>query len=214
MRVFPLLAKLWRQLPGQSAVGPSQLYSKLAKRRFARDFFQSVQEDYQLLSPHLPGSLGTFVDIGSGIAALDLFLLLDNPQSRVCLVDRTEVSNSIWYGLEEDGAFYNSLDLAIELLVANGVEADRIQTYEAPEDRILPLATNSVDLVISTLSWGFHYPVSIYLDEVTRVMKPSGTLILEIRKGSDESNQLAPHFTLEPIVQKNGFVRFKCFARR
>ena len=34
-----------------------------------------------------------------------------------------------------------------------------------------------IDLVISSISWGFHYPVSTYIEEVNSILKPGGLLI-------------------------------------
>lgn len=49
-----------------------------------------------------------------------------------------------------------------------------------PELTVPP--SNQIDLVISTVSWGHHYPIGEYVDEVKAVLKPEGRLILDIRK--------------------------------
>jgi len=43
------------------------------------------------------------------------------------------------------------------------------------------MAENSVDIVYSHMSWGFHYPVNTYGEAVYRVLKPGGRLILTLR---------------------------------
>lgn len=43
-----------------------------------------------------------------------------------------------------------------------------------------------LDLVISLVSWGFHFPVSTYLDQVHDLLREGGRLILDLRKRKDQ----------------------------
>ena len=52
----------------------------------------------------------------------------------------------------------------------------------------------ALDLVISLISWGFHYPVAVYADQVREILRPGGRVILDVRKGTDGREQLEARF--------------------
>ncbi len=78
--------------------------------------------------------------------------------------------------------------------MANGVPAACIQLLEATDTRTI-LVPTSVHLVLSLLSWGFHYPVHIYLDQVYQLPSPDGIVILDVRKGTDGVPKLRQRFS-------------------
>ena len=55
------------------------------------------------------------------------------------------------------------------------------------------------DVVISIISWGFHYPVSTYLEDVHEALVPGGVAILDIRNGTDGVAALRRRFHVEQI---------------
>ncbi len=69
------------------------------------------------------------------------------------------------------------------VLTGNSVPASSLTTLEARDDAGIDLP-QQVDLVISLISWGFHYPVATYLDRTHELLKPGGRLILDVRKGT------------------------------
>jgi hypothetical protein len=67
--------------------------------------------------------------------------------------------------------------------------------------------------VISLISWGFHYPVNVYLSEVSRVLSKNGAVILDVRKDSPGLNDLRSRFgTVTTLSEKPKFLRV--LARR
>jgi hypothetical protein len=90
--------------------------------------------------------------------------------------------------------FYSSLECAADIVRANGFpNANHFRTVNAEKGAIAALGDASVDLVMSVLSWGFHYPISTYADEVRRVLKPvSGRLIIQ---GVKDTAGMAKAFT-------------------
>lgn len=117
-------------------------------------------------------------DIGCGYAFFDLFLAQEL-KAEVVLID-LESNEHRHFGFNAEGAVYSRLARAKELLRANGVAAKRITTLNpgktAPE-RIRP-----VDLVVSFLSCGFHYPVDSYLPFLDKALTPGGTAIFDLRE--------------------------------
>lgn len=59
------------------------------------------------------------------------------------------------------------------------------------------------DVIVSTRSWGFHYPVDAYLHRARHAVKPGGIVALEIRHGTDGAAKMQAHFRLvgeEPAI--------------
>ena len=116
-------------------------------------------------------------DIGCGYAFFDLFLARDMAAD-LLLID-LEANERRHFGFRAEGAAYSSLSVARRLLEDNGVEPGRIRTLnprdEAAED------AGPVDLAVSFLSCGFHYPVDVYLSFLDRALTPGGAAIFDLR---------------------------------
>ena len=82
------------------------------------------------------------------------------------------MDRNIHYGYEKTSSFYNSLLVAKDLLVMNGVSEDFIILSEANGDGIL--TQNKIDIIISLISWGFHYPIHVYLNRVRELLSQRG----------------------------------------
>ena len=93
-----------------------------------------------------------------------------------------EESDSRHFGFAEEGAGYASLERARDFLVANGVPAEGITLVNPRHEDVSKVAP--VDLAISLISCGFHYPASTYEDFFRNNVNPGGAIVLDIRKGS------------------------------
>lgn len=132
-------------------------------------FTFSLKEDLGRIQSVLPKKVARILDIGCGMAGIDVVLKRIYPAAELWLLDGDGVDPRDGW-LDERGAF-SSRDAANALLAANGVKADRwinVNTKEALE----------ADLVISLASWGYHYPLSTY--NVTR-----GLCIADLRKAKE-----------------------------
>ncbi len=119
-------------------------------------------------------------DIGCGYAFFDLFLARDL-KSDVVLID-LESNEHKHFGFKSEGAAYSSLARAKELLVANGLAEGQVTTIN-PRD-IAPESIEPVDLVVSFLSCGFHYPVDMYLPFLDKALLPGGAAIFDLREAT------------------------------
>ena len=141
-----------------------------AARRACEGFVEAVDEP----------APARIADIGCGYALADLFLH-QRWGSEIVLID-IEESESRHFGFAEEGAGYASLERARAFLVANGVPTEAITVINPRHEDVSKVAP--VDLAISLISCGFHYPAITYEDFFRHNVKPDGAIVLDIRKGS------------------------------
>lgn len=55
--------------------------------------------------------------------------------------------------------------------------------------------------MLSLISWGFHYPVSTYLDRVRELLSDDGVLILDLRRDTGGLEDLRRAFRQVEIVR-------------
>jgi SAM-dependent methyltransferase len=188
--------------------------SKLRRDSVVPDFTQSIMLDYEEIRAHLPAQASQILDIGCGVAGIDVALNqhYTSQPPRFYLLDRSTVSSKVFYDFHAEAAYYNSLDAARAMLVNNGVAPPNVVCLEATEKNEIA-GPVGIDLVISLISWGFHYPVSVYLPEVARVLSPHGSIILDVRKDSPGLDDLRGRFGQVAIIsEKPKFLRV--LARR
>eukprot|EP00238_Polyblepharides_amylifera_P013394 CAMPEP_0196585146 /NCGR_PEP_ID=MMETSP1081-20130531/49673_1 /TAXON_ID=36882 /ORGANISM="Pyramimonas amylifera, Strain CCMP720" /LENGTH=599 /DNA_ID=CAMNT_0041906603 /DNA_START=366 /DNA_END=2165 /DNA_ORIENTATION=+ len=148
------------------------------------------------VEPFLPTEVPQKVlEIGCGMAMYDLFLFKHynwNPKIELYLLDKSEYvapkseqDKKGFQGFHKDGVetfvFYNNLQCAKDILVANGINHNNVHALEANSTIFDGLETDSFDFIYSVLSWGHHYPVSTYISDVKRVLKPGGRLMMDLR---------------------------------
>lgn len=164
----------------------------------ASSYQRDLEEEYRSFSATLPANAKNVLDIGCGIAGIDLFLYRHyHGAIDLHLLDKDGTSE-IYYDFEQQGAFYNSLSLARTFLTMNGLPESRVHAYEATRDGFPKHP--KFDLVISLISWGFHYPISTYGERVRESLAPEGRLILDVRRGTGGREDLRGLFGTEPKV--------------
>jgi len=140
-----------------------------------------IHAEYRAIAPLLAElAPKRLADIGCGYAFFDLFVARDL-KTDVVLID-LESNEHRHFGFKEEGAAYSSLARAKELLRANGVLAKQITTLN-PRDKA-PEKLKPVDLAVSFLSCGFHYPVDLYLPFLDQALLPGGAAIFDLREST------------------------------
>ena len=159
------------------------------------------------LAGRLPSGVATpkIVDIGPrGLAMYHVYLSrFYRGSSTHYLVDRTgngcgkappgsRAYHRSCAGFRTDAAsfsFYTSLECAQTILVANGVRADAIRPVNATRHDVRAIGRASVDLVVSFASMGFHCSVDAYAQEIARMLKPGGSLLLTITRNDGRADK-------------------------
>ncbi|WP_108813720.1 hypothetical protein [Loktanella sp. Alg231-35] len=134
--------------------------------------------EYLALKAHLPkDGIKSVADIGCGYAFVDLFISRDFDADLTLIdIEESEVRD---FGFQQQGAGYSNLRKAKAFLVANGVSADKISLVNPNNTDVM--GTANVDLAISLLSCGFHYPVSTYSTYFSKTLNAGGAVVLDIR---------------------------------
>ena len=185
-------------------ISPISLYNTFVKTEayFRRDdikrlYCEDMSIEYETIKDHLPQTCENILDIGCGMAGIDIFLFQhyqSDTKIDYFLFDKTEINQKVFYGYKEKSAFYNSLILAKSFLKLNGIDESKIHLIEVPSNNKI-LIDCSFNLVISLISWGFHYPLSQYLDNVYELLNENGTLILDLRKTTQDKAILQDRFS-------------------
>ncbi len=188
--LYRALRHLTRRPPLDAAIALESAWRGGAVRRaFNRD----MAREYEEILPHLPRRAVAILDIGCGVGGIDVLLHRHYGTPRLYLVDRTETEGKVFYGFAERGAFYNSFDATRRLLVTNGIPEPALRFREVGEECRLDIP-EPVDLVLSLISWGFHYPIGVYADQVRALLRPGGRVILDVRKETDGRAELESRF--------------------
>lgn len=165
----------------------------LRTRTIRKKFFKDIRDDFLSIKDVLPAEVDNILDIGCGMAGIDLFLYRNykNQKPDLFLLDKEGVSD-IYYGFKEEASFYNSSDLSRKFLTLNGVPQNKIHVIDISKHNFP--SENKFELIISLIAWGFHYPVSTYLNEVYQSLSDNGVLIVDIRKGTGGERDLRDTF--------------------
>lgn len=187
----------------------------LAPARIIQEYDQVNRGWWEEIKPHLPAKAGLVLDIGCGLGGIDE--LVYGHYSRfgpveLYLADRDYVSAEITYDFAQESAAYNSLALTQAFLIGRGVPKEAIHTVDVDKAG-LPTEV-SFDLILSFLSWGFHFPVETYLDYAKEHLKPGGVLLLDSRTGMEADRLLGEHFSAEVVYQDSKVSRIKCLCRK
>ena len=168
------------------------------------------QKDILIINNHLKKYPSQILDIGCGLGIYDLALhdfyskKFGSENIIFHLLDKTTTEaeeKNVHYGYREKGAFYNNLDYTKEFLTLNKIKEKNINCITVDDN--LDLTNNylrnnlsNIDLVISIISWGFHYPIKVYLDTVYNILADDGLLCLHCRKLSENLPLLESKFDI------------------
>jgi SAM-dependent methyltransferase len=203
--ITPLYRFLDKTLPFQTPLYNLAIAveSRLGKLQIKARYDADMRSEYYSIRQALPTTCVSVLDIGCGVAGINAFIQwhYENKSIDFYLLDKTEVAKVVYYLFKPTGAFYNSLDVAQELLIRNGVPRHAIHTLEANTEYTIPTDA-SFDVVLSLLSWGFHYPVATYLETVKARLAANGVVILDVRKATDGLATLQRSFQQVDIIQE------------
>jgi len=145
------------------------------------NFKDQIQKEYLEMREYLPKEVDSILDIGCGLAGIDVLLSKHYNKPELYLMDNSEISEKVKYGYDRCVEYYSSFE-ATELLL----KANYIKNYNLIDikSKSLPMF-EKIDLVISLLSCGYHYPVTEYLGYIKTILSENGSVIIDIRENTD-----------------------------
>ena len=195
-------------------LGVSQYYDKyldtylfsyieqLRLTKISEMYFSDLETIYNNIKEILPKNAINVLDIGSGMAGIDLFIANHyNYTANIYLLDKEGESDKIVAGYhhnQDNFSHYNCFEFANNFLVRNGVPISKIHNIDI-STRPFP-SKIKFNLIISLLSWGFHYPIDTYIDAVYEGLSEDGILIMDIRKDTRGEYILEKYFGTKPIL--------------
>lgn len=146
-----------------------------------------AQKDYDLIAPYLVDSLDSsnILDIGCGLATIDIALSRKTKGATYYLLDKTEVIDTSrkFNGFNKEYTFYNNMDLLREFVETN-IAGNEVVIVNAGEHAKLD---KKYTLILSLLSCGWHYSINNYLDYIKFTLAENGQLIIDVRNNTEES---------------------------
>lgn len=125
------------------------------------------------------------LDIGSGVGINDLLLSMYLPNATFTLADKNEWSQlgtktrDYMNGYNEEYIFYNNWNVFEDAVKTTGLNRERFTLID-PSDE-----WGEYDMILSTWSYAWHYPLDTYWDKTLKALKPGGYLILDVAREED-----------------------------
>ena len=143
------------------------------------------------------------LDIGVGIGGYHKKWIREHKNnSTLYLMDNSEFNiRALSYGHGSSDRYYNSLFLTKKFLNIADNPKVKIESIEIKEDYPGSIPIH-LDLIVSFISWGFHYSLEEYWDTITQRMSlNTSILLIDVRKNSHSSNFLKKqnNFTVEVL---------------
>lgn len=136
------------------------------------------------------------VDVGCGVAVVDMLLASYLPESTFCLIDANESTwgPSVYY--TKDYPVYNSWAPIEDAIATTGFDRKRF-TIQGPGTQF----PEDVDCITSYFSWCFHYPKDTYWEQAYGSLKKGGKLVLDVRLLNDRDTigEITEQMKCEPI---------------
>ena len=160
----------------------------------------------KLILEEFPEKNLTILDVGVGIGGYHKKWIREHSNnSTLYLMDNSEFNiRALSYGHGKSDRYYNSLFLTRNFLSNNDSSKVKVESIEIKQEYPGKIPDH-LDLIISFISWGFHYSLEDYWSIITQRMSLISSIILiDVRKQSQSYKFLneQTNFSLE-IISSN-----------
>lgn len=156
------------------------------------DFYNKMSESEYNAFRNYIDSPTSVLELGCGLGRMSIYLnskLKNNPH--FILADVTAQSDKVRYGWNPGESYYNDLDLTAKFCKMNGLPS--FSTFDLNSRKITEL--ENIDLVMSFLSVGFHYPIEGYLEDLIKITSKDAVMIFGVRSGIYSSKDFEDKFS-------------------
>ena len=183
------------------------------EKNLAQKVFIKIKKEFDSIKQYLPENVNNIMDIGCGIGLIDIFLNNHYPDcKKFYLLDKNIIDKKIVYGFSDNYESYNINNITKNFLINNNVGEHKINLIDV--DNEFSIQPNSIDLFISLVSMGYHYPVSKYLEIMKETSKDNSIFIFDIATEYQDINYLKKHFSdikvVETVNIKHPRIRVVC----
>ena len=208
------LSKYFRKILGR------EIYTRLLINilnndldKINKSFYRDISIEFDRFKSYLPNPVNNILDIGCGVGAINIFLnkFYEN-RPKFHLLDKNYVSNKIVYGFKKSKTEgYNNLEVTKKFLEANDISLKNIYTYDADKNELKVI---KYDLVISLVSWGYHYPIETYIKYLKESSNEKTVFIFDIADEYVSIEDVKKYFNKIDIVdeylKKHNQIRLVC----
>ena len=188
-----------------------KLFGRLLFTKFFIHFFQyqnlddlvgnAIENEFDNIKKYIPKDIENVMDIGCGLGLINIFINenLKNIK-KFHLLDKNKIDSKIKYGFSKNYESYNQLLLTKKILINNGVPKEKINLIDVNEH--FSFKEKSVDLVISLVSMGYHYPISEYASLLKKISTNQTIFIFDLATEYQDLNILNHYFKYYEIIEK------------
>jgi SAM-dependent methyltransferase len=172
---------------------------KPSKRKTVARLEESSSAEWNALWPVIDNKPERILDFGCGLGRMSVFAhsKFQDPSIEYVLYDGNSVPEK-----EGDGTgftrrriFYN--DLRMTELFCRSNDLTNYAIINAENQPVTD--AGGVDLVMSFLSLGYHYPIEDSLDEIISILNPGGVVAAGVREGLYETDMFLDRFDVVEI---------------
>lgn len=156
----------------------------------AEEYGRSIRRDYRQIEPFLPDTCESILDIGCGVAGIDVLLKRRYPNAELRLMDGDGDDKTRMAGFGETMRPFANREVTEALLRKNRIP---FSGWVEPGTK----EKLTFDLVISLLSCGWHYPATTYDVDAKLV-------IYDIRYGTDPGLKMKATI-ISPVIYKGKY---------
>lgn len=190
---------------------PDLLFQSVKYNKVFEKYMQDTEREQRLLENFISNNkCVNILDVGCGIAGYHYSWRKKSIDSKInlYLFDSSHFNlSSLKYGMGSENRYYNSLSLAKFFLEYLAKSKSEIKLLEVKKTDKFP---EKFDLIVSFLSWGYHYPIETYWDKCINSLNPGGQVIIDIRKGSTSESFIKSlqEYDVDLISEDRGYLTY------
>ena len=187
-----------------------KLFGRTLFTKFFINYFQhknlseiisyEIEKEFNLIKQYIPINIKSVMDIGCGLGLINIFLNYNFKNiNDFFLLDKNKIDHKIKYGFSKSYESYNNLSATRDTLILNNIEENKINLIDVNKDYNIKV---TIDLVISLVSMGYHYPISNYIELLRKSSNKNTVFIFDIATEYQDFKIIKNYFNQYEIIEK------------